>query len=126
VLKISREYIIFLTIVIGFFFFVFKNCTVDHKSRENLKSTNKICDEVFIETYCVFGQGGFGGDLNADWLTDQKNFRMYIGTEDEAHGPYWWYQCFGDSVRVNHGKNKADSKTYKLSDLRKLNNFNDD
>jgi len=121
-----RKTIIIILIALLAVLFLYKKCSIDPQSREQLKRTTKICDGIFVETYSIFGQGALGTDLVADWLTDQKNFRMYIGTEDEGQGDPWWYQCLGDSVRVNHGQNKAESKTYKISDLHKMNNFNDD
>jgi hypothetical protein len=121
-----RKTIIVILIGLLAALFLYKQCSVDPQNRNQLKRTTKICDGVFVETYNVFGQGALGTDLVADWLTDQKNFRIYIGTEDEGRSDGWWYQCFGDSVRVNHGQNKVESKMYNVSDLAKMNNFNHD
>lgn len=99
-----------ITLVIGFllFLFIYKKCTWNEKDRDRLRSTTKICDSVFVETYLIFGQGAFGTDLVSDWLTDKKNFRIYIGTYDEGRGGYW-YNCRQDSIFAR--KKFIDNKT---------------
>lgn len=114
--------------------FIFKTCSRDNKNRERLRQTTKICDSVYVETYLVFGQGALGTDLVSDWLTDQKNFRIYIGIHDEGKGGFW-YECKRDSIFVRQkfvddetGDFIRDSLVLssKLVDLKKKRNFTDD
>ena len=58
------------------------------------------CDcNLNIETYCVYGGGAWGGDMNSLYLTDLVNFRKYIGTYDEEDGMITT-NCKEDSVFI--------------------------
>lgn len=61
--------------------FLLTSC-VNEKSRQKFKDSHKICGELTIEQYNVFGQGAFGADLFGEWLTDSVSFRIFIGTSD--------------------------------------------
>jgi hypothetical protein len=123
--------IILSTILILVSLFLYKKCSVDYQSRERHKWTKKICDNLYTETFCVFGQGAFGGDLDSRWLTDSTNFRIYLGTFDEVEGGIY-VECSGDIVFVTQKpdnisgipKDKSVTAFYKISDLKKKQNLN--
>ena len=131
--KRTLKLIIAFSIGLPLIFFIFKKCSFDEKSRDRLLFTSRICDDVFVENYIVSGQGALGTDLASDWLTDKASYRIYIGTFDQADGGYW-FQCRSDSVYVrqlldeSRGSFKKDSlvHTFKIADLKKMQNFNDD
>ncbi len=132
--KSTKELIITLIIGLLIVLFILKKCSLDNESRETLRRTTKICDSVFVETYLIFGQGAFGTDLVSDWLTDNKNFRIYIGTYDEGRDGYW-YKCQRDSIfaRKKFIDNETgifirDSLVFadKILDLKKRQNFDED
>jgi hypothetical protein len=126
-----------MTIALGLAFFIglflFKKCSVDVKSRGQLRRTAKICNGLYVETYLVFGQGAYGLDQVSDWLTDKSNFRMYIGTYDEGNGGFN-FQCKGDSVYVkqllyDEDRNfRTDSliRSYTFFELEKSQNVDED
>jgi hypothetical protein len=124
----------FLVLLIGFsaLFFISKKCSVDYKSRERPRSTIKVCGDLFIERFCVFGQGAFGTDVDSDWLTDMKSFRIYIGTFDQAEGGFT-YKCNGDTLYITqrpdalsgNPKGKSVTTIYVINELRKKQNLND-
>ena len=112
-------------------FLLYKKCSTNYQSRERHKWTHKVCNNLYAETFCVFGQGGYGTDLDSRWLTDSINFRIYLGTFDEGDGGIY-VECGGDTVYVsqliqpNADSPKKDSaRIYKISDLRKKQNLND-
>ncbi|GAB2842167.1 hypothetical protein GCM10027043_51760 [Ferruginibacter profundus] len=103
------------------------------KSRKNHKWTTKICDNLYSETFCSFGQGAWGGDRDAKWLTDSTNFRIFLGAFDEVDGGIF-VECKGDSIfitqrpddlDVNHDIKYPVTKAYHLKELKKLGNLND-
>ncbi len=54
---------------------------------------------MLAEKYALAGGGAHGGDRISDYLTDSVNFRMYIGTFDNAHENFI-YKCNDDNVYV--------------------------
>ena len=72
----------------------------------------------------MFGSCAFGGDLDSDWLTDSLNFRIYIGTYDDARGGIS-YRCNNDSVytiqtpdgTAKSPKKHWETKYYAIEDL---------
>jgi len=110
--------------------FVFSSC-VDKQSRKEYKRTVKVCDNLYVEMYTVFGSGALGGDLLSDWLTDSANFRNYIGTFDDAHGGIT-YKCNGDILFVTQlpdgqssSSDTIEVRYYLLSKLKEQNNLNE-
>lgn len=119
---------------IGFLFCLFlQSCFHNDKSRKNSKGTIKICDNLYYETFSIFGQGALGGDRDAAWLTDSTNFRIFLGAFDDAQGGIS-VQCKGDSIFITQRPDNLDvnrdikfpiTKTYYLKALEKLRNLND-
>ena len=95
--------------------------------------TWEICDGVFVEQYTTFGMGAGGGSMLGDCLTDSINFRVFVGTFDEAYEGVQYY-CQGDSLRVKYhsgdikyGKLQEDSVNYySLSSLKLVRCYSDD
>jgi hypothetical protein len=92
--------------------------------------TVKVCDNLYVEMYTVFGSGAFGGDLLSDWLTDSTNFRIYIGTFDDAHGGIS-YKCNRDTLFVTQlpdgqssSSDTIEVRHYLISKLKEKNNLN--
>lgn len=70
------------------------------RSKANHSSTIGVCDKLLlVEKYLISGGGAYGGDRVSDYLTDSINFRMYVGTLDNAHENFN-YECKGDSVYI--------------------------
>ncbi|MBK7389099.1 MAG: hypothetical protein IPN13_12200 [Bacteroidetes bacterium] len=111
---------------------LFTNCSGDDKSRKNLKRTYKVCDDLYAEVFCAFGQGAFGGSRDAEWITDSINFRLFLGSFDEIEGGFS-YKCNGDTIYVmqrpdaiaGNPKDTSVTTIYKISDLKKKQNLND-
>lgn len=81
------------------FIFFLISCRND-RSKDRLKAIIPICNQrLFVEKYEVWGGGAYDGDMISDYLTDSINFRLYIGTFDNAHENYT-YVCKGDSVYI--------------------------
>jgi uncharacterized protein YozE (UPF0346 family) len=85
------------------FVFVIFGCHSD-RSKNKHTSTVKVCDNrIFIEEFEIFNSGAFGGDRVSQYLTDSANFRMYVGTFDNAH-EFYSYKCNGDSIVIYKGE----------------------
>jgi hypothetical protein len=124
------KYLLFLSI---FIFLVCQGCGINDKNRKNHKWTSTVCDSLYAETFTIFGQGAFGGDRDGRWLTDSTNFRIYLGAFDEGHGTIV-IKCKSDSILVTQFPDDLDvnkhlkepvTKTYRLKELKRLNNLND-
>ena len=59
----------------------------------------KCACHLYREDYCVFAGGATTTDLDAVYLTDLKNFRVYIGVFDEAH-QHITIRCDGDHIAM--------------------------
>lgn len=66
---------------------IFCSC-VNKKSKKDYRSTTKVCNNLYVETFSVFGNGALGGDLLSEYLTDSINFRIYIGAFDDYSENY--------------------------------------
>lgn len=78
----------FITITLCIFL---SNCD-EHKYKFTV---DKICDRnLYIEVYAVNSLG-----LNADYLTDSINFRIFVGEFDSEHD-HFTYECNGDSIYI--------------------------
>ena len=126
--KISGRIIFFAVI----FSFAFQGC-INDKSRKNHKWTYKVCDSLYTEIFSTVGQGAWGGDRDGKWLTDSTNFRIYLGAFDEVNGKIF-IECKNDSVFVTQFPDDLDvnkdlkapvTKTYRIEDLKKMDNLND-
>ena len=126
--KISRRIIFFVLISS----FAFQSC-INDKSRKNHKWTFKVCDSLYTEIFSTFGQGAWGGDRDGKWLTDSVSFRIFLGAFDEVNGKIY-IECKNDSVFVTRFPDDLDvnkdlkapvTKTYRIVDLKKMNNLND-
>jgi hypothetical protein len=58
------------------------------------KFTHKYCNGLYVEAYEVNLEG-----MNAEYLTDSVNFRIYIGNYDSENENFY-YKCTGDSVYI--------------------------
>jgi|SRR5437762_6171281 len=110
-----------------FLLFLFLLCSCkSNRSKGKYASTVQICNQnLYIETYTIFGSGAYGGDRVSDYLTDSLNFKMYVGTYDNADEGFS-YVCKGDSVKIYKVKGIRENRnkivrtlTYSLSDLKK-------
>ena len=101
------------------------NCC-SYKSKIRLELSVEVCNKLYVEAFNVFGSGAFGGDLISDYLTDSTNFRIYIGTFDNADFGYA-YKCKGDSIIVkkinlvtnDSNKKIIETRVFSLSKLKK-------
>jgi hypothetical protein len=123
---ILRPFLLLLILIL----FAFQGC-IDDKSRNNHKWTSKVCNSLYAETFSTFGQGAFGGDRDGKWLTDSTNFRIYLGAFDEADGKIV-VECKSDTILVTQFPDNLDvnkhltapvTKTYRLRELKGLNNL---
>ena len=88
----------FIISLLGLATFVF-SCRGD-RSKDLYNFTTSVCDKnLFVEVFTISGGGAYGGDRVSDYLTDSTNFRIYIGTYDNAHR-FFAYICKGDSLYV--------------------------
>jgi hypothetical protein len=100
------------------------------RSKDDHDRTSRVCDSsFFVETFTVFGGGAWGGDMVSQYLTDSTNFRIYIGTYDNAHEAYS-YECQGDTITVyrteadSTGKRRITTTIFhSIADLRKSKKF---
>jgi len=93
----------------------FFSCT-DEMSKEKLYGKIKICDDLLIESYVIFGSGAFGGDMHSNYLTDSIHFRVFIGKED-TYNEVITVKCNGDLLSVE--KLRTDEKNDSLVLLEK-------
>ena len=86
------------------------------------KFTVKVCnDSLYSEVYNINPAG-----VDADYLTDSVNFRMYVGTTDNEHENFN-YTCNGDSLIIKKVAvvdttgiwRVMETRTYSLSELKK-------
>lgn len=105
------------------FYCLLTSC-VDDKSRDDFNSSIKICDGLTMESYNIFSQGAFGGDLEGQWLTDSTSFRMFLGTCDYQYTRIS-VECNGDDITVTKQDDKkiTSSTTYKLTELKRQDNY---
>jgi hypothetical protein len=115
-----------LFIVFLGFPFLFSSCSSD-RSKSGEHRTYRLCDgRFFVESFTIFGGGGWGGDRVSDYLTDSVNFRMYLGTYDNAHEAIST-QCKRDSVYIYfRGTSEMQGRSfipairrYSVSDLKR-------
>ena len=98
-------------------------------SMNNYKFTTKISENLYIETYNVFGSGAYGGDINMDVITDSLTFRVVVGKYDN-YNEFYNYKCNGDSIIITFGMEVGRdstkiiySETKLISELSQLNNL---
>lgn len=78
-------------------------CCSNKYSRKEHRRTTALENNLYIETYTIYGSGAFGTDIVNQYLTDSSSFRVYIGSFDE--GPeYYYYQVLGDTVHIEKYK----------------------
>ncbi len=113
--------------------FIFLLCFIacrGDRSKAKYDSTVALCNKkLFVETFTIFGSGAFGGDRVSEYLTDSVNFRIYIGTFDNAHEGYS-FEYFGDSIKVSksvdgaNGNRRIESiRFYSFSQLKASKRF---
>ena len=84
-------------------------------SKEKGERLNRveICTGVYLESYTIFGNGAFGGDLLSEYLTDTVNYRIKVGTHDTSFERIVG-KCKGDTVVVEKYAEDEISKQTKL------------
>lgn len=120
--------------------YCFMICSLFVSCIKEYKLTAKICNNVlYLEVYNINPAG-----VDADYLTDSTNFRMYVGSYDNEHD-YFTYECSNDSIYIlkiqtgntnchwvtlSNGKQTVqcdidtiERKTVSLSQLKKLHKF---
>ncbi|MBS1636872.1 MAG: hypothetical protein JST26_13225 [Bacteroidetes bacterium] len=130
-LSLNKRKVTAWALAVLLLFVLYKKCSVNSKSRERLKWSTHEGQGLYTETFCVFGQGAYGADLDAVWLTDSANFRIWLGTFDETdEGIQVTHR--NDTILIRHfgngenGQPKPDMvDTFRFSALKKLNNLND-
>lgn len=112
-----------------FYFTAFAMCCRGDRSKAKHDRTTVLCNKsLFVETYKIFESGAYGGDKVSDYLTDSANFRIYIGTFDNADGGYS-FECKEDSVYVylidqRPTLNKIlNTRVYSITNLKKQRKF---
>ena len=92
------------------------------------------CDgNLRIKYYCVGANNYLSTNMNSEYLTDDVNFRLYLGEYDENDLPIN-VTCKGDSVTIERSSNEnidpywskpivLERKTYSVKDLRKQHHF---
>jgi hypothetical protein len=81
------------------------------RNKDHHKLTVNLCNykpngckcNLYVEVYRVFGMGALGSDLNSHYLTDSVNFRIYLGTYDEADEMIAT-KCKGDKIYTTKTK----------------------
>ncbi len=100
-----------------------------YKSTTDLYDQKECACHLYIETYCVYGGGAWGSDVDSHYLTDSTNFRIYLGAADEE-GERISVKCKGDCIdykkiiTANLGREWNQPKTieqkrYSIKDLKK-------
>ena len=86
------------------------------------KHTVKVCDgKFYVEVYNINLAG-----VDADYLTDTLNFRLYVGKWDNEHENFT-YSCTNDSILIEKigivdstGKFQVlEKRVYSLKELKK-------
>jgi hypothetical protein len=92
---------------------LFQGCVKRHKY------TLKVCDDkLYVESFNINPAG-----VDADYLTDSINFRIYVGDWDNEHENFT-YECKGDSVFIEKidasGVNfrVLETKVFAIKDLK--------
>lgn len=67
--------------------------------------------QLYLARYTVYAQGAWGADLDGVYLTDQKNFRVFVTTVDQADESVSII-CNGDKLFVTK-YSSAGGDTYK-------------
>ncbi len=63
-----------------FSFVLFFACnSVNRYDKTDFIGTKKIEDNLYLETYCTYRGGVYGGDTHTCYLTDSISFRKYLG-----------------------------------------------
>lgn len=105
ILKYKITTLIFLSILFG--------CDDSH-SKKKFRQRVEICENVFFDSYIIRGNGAFGGDLDAIYLTDGENYSVFIDTYD-TNSERIGGKCIGDSVKVEIYKNDPKLKMLQLT-----------
>jgi hypothetical protein len=74
---------------------------------------------LYVEYYRVFGGGFMNADGDAVYLTDRKNFRLYLGVEDEGNKSIE-VTCDGDRITKSiyeAGYRHPEQQTFSLKEL---------
>lgn len=103
---------------------------VDKFDKHDFKQSYHPCDNTLtMELYTVFGSGASGGDLMSAYLTDSTDFRMYLGTFDNAAQGIFC-ECHGDTVLVkdmktiNGGRRElVKTRVFSIKELKKNRKF---
>lgn len=108
-----------------FFITAFTFACRGDRSKVELDHATALCDgRLFVEAYKISSGGAYGGDRVSDYLTDSTNFRIYIGTFDNADGGYS-FECKEDNVYVylveqhSSGNKILSTRIYSIQDLKK-------
>ncbi|MBR4488005.1 MAG: hypothetical protein IKO89_05520 [Bacteroidales bacterium] len=112
-----------------FIVFFLSCCSESNESR--IVDVYKLTDSVYIEDYCCYGGGVFGGDIINSYITDSVSFRKYVGEYDDNSVIY--YKFFSNSVikaykviDIGIWKHQYDTvllQAYELSSLKKEHSF---
>jgi hypothetical protein len=98
---------------------LFFSCSFNKRYSNNYKFTTKISENLYIETYSVFGSGAYGGDINMDIITDSLTFRVIVGKYDN-YNEFYNYKCNGDSIKIVFGMQLGRDSTKIISSKKKL------
>ena len=100
-------------------FFAIVLCLLVVGCLETYDRTIKICDEkLYVEKFTT------SVGLDAEYLTDSVNFRLYVGKRDDEHENFV-YECKIDSVFIEkidlsgNSKRILETKAYSLKELKK-------
>lgn len=104
-------------IFIGFLLSTLTNC-INKKDKSELFYKDSIGNGIFMECYKVYSGGATTTNIYSNYVSDLKNFRIYIGEYNDEFG----YDCkvSGDTIIVNqianvHTNHIRITKTSKYS-----------
>lgn len=113
-------------IICQFFFSSCQDAPLSGKSEMKLRTTQKICNNLYREIYEISSEGAHGGEILSAYCTDSINFRKHIGVysfSDESIG----FRCKNDSIFIykfaNNGNDSMLQKVYSIKCLTEENIF---
>ncbi len=101
-------------------FFLSASCT------QKYKRTVKVCEgNLFVELYNINPAG-----VDAHYLTDSTNFRMFVGEFDNEHENYS-YVCNGDTLTIRKLQDSipgtprrvTNTRVFSIGELKKKGSF---
>ena len=109
--------LVFRYIVVFFPLLFLAGCYNDNSKKEH-KNTELIGNDIYCETYRVFGGGVYGGDVYSEYLTDSISFRYFVGSYDDDNNLA--YTLEGDTIEIKHVSYDTKDGSVIISKVEKL------